>query len=700
MSLSFLAPIFAAALAAIGVPLLVHLVHRERKESVAFPSLMFLARTPYQHSSRQRIRDWLLFAARCLIIALLAAAFMRPVFAREASARAAGGGGTEVVVLLDRSLSMRYGQRWPTALDAVRKRIAALGSDDLLTLVPFDLRATAVNAPTAEGAALRSALDSLSPTDAGTRLAPAVAVARRALGLSRLPRKEVMVVSDFQRSSWDLGDDVQMPSGTTIVPVDVASGDVVDRSVRAVEMRRDPAAPDERVVVTARFINVGPAVKAAKVRLEVNGRDASARTVDLPADGGGAVSFAPVQVPGEGVPARIVMEPDGLPTDDVFQFMLRRTPTIGVLVIDHSDAAPERGIFVARALAIGDQPAFDVKSIRSGRVTASDLTGRQLVVLNDAGVPAALGAERLLSFVRSGGGIINALGEHGSASMWSARAAALVPGPVGSPVDRLGERGAVLGYLDRTHPALSVFSGARSGDLSAARFYRYRPIETSDGVLARFDDGAVALAEQRVGRGRLLTWGSSFDGVWNDLPRQAVFLPFLQQLAQYAASYRPVRSEHAVGETVELGRAGGVEGAPTASDSVAADAPRYSVLSPSGARLSIGGSDAPRALELRETGWYEVRRSGVPNERPQLVASNPAAAELDFATFDPARLTNALGPAGESVAADSIPDPEQQLVDQERKQSIWWYLLVVAALVLLAESLLASRVSQRRLQPR
>lgn len=324
------------------------------------------------------------------------------------------------------------------------------------------------------------------------------------------------------------------------------------------------------------------------------------------------------------------------------------------------------------------------------------------MVLNDAGLPPGLGADRLLAFVRGGGGIFNALGEHGGATAWSARGAALVPGPVGSPIDRLGERGAVLGYLDRAHPALSVFSGARSGDLSAARFFRYRPVEAKDGVLARFDDGTVALAEQRIGRGRIVTWGSSFDGIWNDLPRQAVFLPFLQQLSQYAANYRPVRSEHAVGESVDLTAGTARQDATEAMtrDSVAAAVPRYSVLSPRGERLSVGGADAPRALELREAGWYEVRRSGVPNERPRLVAANPASAELEFATFDPARLTNALGPVGESAANDSIADPMQQLVEQERGQSIWWYLLVVAALVLLAESLLASRVSQRRLQPR
>jgi hypothetical protein len=191
---------------------------------------------------------------------------------------------------------------------------------------------------------------------------------------------------------------------------------------------------------------------------------------------------------------------------------------------------------------------------------------------------------------------------------------------IGSPVDRLGERGAVLGYLDRTHPALSIFSGARSGDLSAARFFRYRPMQVTGGVLARFDDGSVALAEHRMGRGRVITWGSSFDGVWNDLPRQAVFLPFLHQLAQYAASYRATRNAYAVGESVNLGDATSADSSDTAAGQ------RFSVRAPDGGRLAVGGADAPPALELRQAGCYEVRRSGIPNERPRLLAANTAPA--------------------------------------------------------------------------
>ena len=65
--MSFLAPLFAIGLIGLAIPILVHLVHKERKETTLFPSLMFLLRTPYQHSRRQRIRDWLLFLTRAAV---------------------------------------------------------------------------------------------------------------------------------------------------------------------------------------------------------------------------------------------------------------------------------------------------------------------------------------------------------------------------------------------------------------------------------------------------------------------------------------------------------------------------------------------------------------------------------------------------------------------------------------------------------
>ena len=110
--MAFLTPLFLAGLGAIAIPVLIHLIQRERKRVIEFPSLMFVRRIPYQSVRRRRIRHWALLLLRAAAIALIVAAFARPFSAQGAVAAAAGGGAREVVILLDQSASMGYGDHW------------------------------------------------------------------------------------------------------------------------------------------------------------------------------------------------------------------------------------------------------------------------------------------------------------------------------------------------------------------------------------------------------------------------------------------------------------------------------------------------------------------------------------------------------------------------------------------------------------
>src|ERR1700730_4218396 len=105
--MSFLAPAFFAALAAIAIPVIIHLINRERKVVIEFPSLMFLRRIPYKSVRPQKIRHLLLLLLRCFALALLVAAFARPFFEKK-KAPISSTGAREVVILLDRSASMGY----------------------------------------------------------------------------------------------------------------------------------------------------------------------------------------------------------------------------------------------------------------------------------------------------------------------------------------------------------------------------------------------------------------------------------------------------------------------------------------------------------------------------------------------------------------------------------------------------------------
>ena len=135
--MSFLAPLFLVASAAIGIPIFVHLIQRERKRVIQFPSLMFVQRIPYQSVQRRRIRHWALLVMRCAALLMIIAAFARPLIPRASPLVLPGGGAREVVVLLDTSYSMGYGDRWERARRAAREAIAGLGVPDRGSVVLF-----------------------------------------------------------------------------------------------------------------------------------------------------------------------------------------------------------------------------------------------------------------------------------------------------------------------------------------------------------------------------------------------------------------------------------------------------------------------------------------------------------------------------------------------------------------------------------
>ena len=129
MGLGLLVPAFLAGLAALVIPIVLHLRHRDKDRPQKFPSLMFLEQLPIRTAERRRITDWPLLLLRALAMALLVMAFTRPVFSRQASAERLKR-VRAVVLLLDRSMSMGHRDVWPAAVDSARRVVSSVTPPD------------------------------------------------------------------------------------------------------------------------------------------------------------------------------------------------------------------------------------------------------------------------------------------------------------------------------------------------------------------------------------------------------------------------------------------------------------------------------------------------------------------------------------------------------------------------------------------
>src|ERR1043166_8984218 len=209
--MSFLAPLFLVAAAAIGIPIFVHLIQRERKRVIQFPSLMFVQKIPYQSVRRRRIRHWALLTMRCAALLLIVAAFARPFLKQGVIAAAAVGGTREIVVLLDHSASMGYGDHWQKAKAAAHQAVASLSNNDKATLVLFSRNAEESMRATSDRARLDVAIDNSKVDADSTRYGPALKLAESILLRSTARRREVVLISDFQRNGWTGSEDEKSP---------------------------------------------------------------------------------------------------------------------------------------------------------------------------------------------------------------------------------------------------------------------------------------------------------------------------------------------------------------------------------------------------------------------------------------------------------------------------------------------------------
>ncbi|MBI4499770.1 MAG: BatA domain-containing protein, partial [Gemmatimonadetes bacterium] len=591
--MGLLAPLFLAVGAvALAIPVLVHLIHRERSETIAFPSLMFLQRIPYRSVRRQKIRHWLLFLLRCAALVLLATAFARPFFQRDDRALGGGAGGRELVILLDQSYSMGYRDHWQRALAAAHRAVDGMGSNDKATIVLFSDEARAVNRATGDRAALAAALDTTRVTSRSTRYGTALKMARTVLEESRLPRREVVLITDFQKAGWTADESSRLPNGTTLTRVDLSDPGTSNLTVTSVSFQRDYPEGRERVLVSARMTNKGaePA-RGIALGLELSGREIQSRKVDLGSNSAAAVTFAPFLLPEGTARGSVRAAADWLPADNAFHFTLAQGQALSVLIVEPSGGT-DRSLYLRRALAVGDHPAFRTETRRTSQLTQADLAGRSLVILDDAGIPTPDLARLLQDFVTGGGGLLVVAGERTGPGSFASEATPLLPATTGGLMDRATISGGKLTRIDYSHPVFELFSAPRSGDFSGARFFRYRRLETrNDGqtvrrldgqtvksgsqsptvrpsdrptasVLASFDDGSPALVESALGKGKVLVWASTLDNYWSDFAVQPVFLPFLHQLAKYGAGYTEAAAWHTVGEAVDVGGTGGRAGGP------------------------------------------------------------------------------------------------------------------------------------------
>lgn len=408
--------LLVAGVVSVAVPILIHLLSRQRRRPIEWAAMRFLIEALRKHRRRLQIEQLLLLATRCLILVLLGAALARPFL--ESTGVFDTGGSRVVFLVIDNGLASGVqtgvgdGDPEP-ALDRSVQRatrvISALGPGDSVAVITAARPARGVVIPpSGDHRAIVELLRSLEPAESPTDLPAAFEILGSALKDLGVQREQAVVYlfSDFrtgsarlettlptiQAASPDGGPQPPLllasPAAQRLVPntqvasIDplrgliLASGDEGTGQV-TVGVTRSGGELD-REVSRVRLIGEGlPPIEPKIIQWEPGQLTA---TVDFVVNLGGRAEG--------GVSLAALIDDDALGADNHRHSVLVSRGSVRVLLIDRrgfgTDPSLDRlqsGQWIQRALQPSDRSPIDVVEVDPAALDPLDMRGVDAAIL-------------------------------------------------------------------------------------------------------------------------------------------------------------------------------------------------------------------------------------------------------------------------------------------------------------------------------
>jgi hypothetical protein len=204
-----------AGAVSIIVPVLIHLLSRQRRRPIEWAAMRFLLEALRKHRRRLQLEQALLLLVRCLILIVLGAALARPLL--ESAGILDVGGSRTVLLVIDNGLVSGAGEAGgegaATSLGgSVEQAVAlveALGPGDRVGVITAARPATPLVLPaSSDRRAIIDVLRAIEPSEAPTDLPAAFPILRRALDELGPERERALVylLSEFRSGSARLAE--------------------------------------------------------------------------------------------------------------------------------------------------------------------------------------------------------------------------------------------------------------------------------------------------------------------------------------------------------------------------------------------------------------------------------------------------------------------------------------------------------------
>jgi hypothetical protein len=729
--MTFVHPLLLAGLVLVGIPILLHLIMRQKPRHLFFPAVRFLIQRQRVNQRKLQLRHLLLLAMRIMLLAAVCLALARPKIFSERFFFS-GDRRVAAVLIFDTSYSMEYTSGNRSRLDEAKRR-----SQELLDELPDGSRVAILDTAEPGGEWLlslsqareRIAALELRPANfpVTTSLTPAydlfAKLEQEAETPEEAPVRFLYVFSDRAQACWNANQNETLqrmrdrlpPPGVIGVFVDLGAENPADLAIAGLELPRQALAANERVVIRAPVRATGMDYDT-QLLCRIDGEVVDRKPVQLAAGQSKVISFERRGLAPGFHQVEVALETtDALPFNNIAfaTFEVRGPRQVLILADAAQDALPLQ-------LALETRNAFTcaVKETSDRfviRMTPDDLRGYQAVCLLSVARPPPNLWACLENFVQGGGGVaVIPGGDVDRGSYNSDTAQKLLPARMVKVV-AAKEPGATWNQADLRHPFMVAFgewSKHENVDFfqpglepAAMRYWDVdpRPGE-SQAVVSYTPDkqdkaGPPALLERQFDhktiRGHVLMFTTPLDdrhvaagkNRWNNYLQNSFYLVLVNKAVGYLTGDAEEGSfNHTSGQVVNI---------PVPA------APRFPTYTVQGPGLSSADALVPRE---ENQGELSVTRAVMPGN---YAVVGTDAKRMAYFSLNVLPDESQLAPVAKEII-EAVLGPDALLPLDSKKnlhealQSHWnqpvellpW-LMIVVLLILAAENLLANKFYRR-----
>ena len=547
--MQFLYPNFLWALAALAIPIIIHLFYFRRFKKVAFSNVRFLREVKEETSMRSRLRNLLVLLARCLALAALVFAFAQPFLPSD---REVLKGRKAVSIYVDNSFSMEAKSDQASlrqiATDRARDIINAYGVEDRFQIIDNNFSGRNQRLVGQEEAL--NLLDEVAASPAARRLSVVNARQRSALRTENMENNITYLISDFQRNTADLRED-RLDTSVFVNLVPLAA--VRERNVAIDSVWFEAPVPqlNQNNLLLVRVRNYGTEdLDNIRLTLNYNGQNKPEGTLEIPA--GQYVTdsvYLNITTPGVGR-ARLQIKDFPVNFDDTYDITFRTADRVRVLSID-DDGNPIRNL---RA-ALGGLSVFNATYVSSRNIDYGSLPDYDLVVMTEQTSVGSGLAEQLRQYAEAGGNVLVFPPAGADVSSYNTFLSRLGAGSLGAYEEKARE-------VSRLNSQEFIFRDVFRNRSSALRLPTTQanyPINRGgrQETLLTYRDGSAALAKYTLGEGNVYLNASPLDGAVSNLALNAeVFIPMLYKMGISSGRRRPVAYTIGKDEVVSTSKRG------------------------------------------------------------------------------------------------------------------------------------------------